>query len=72
MEEAVRQCAAVVATMIPTLEIFRQFILEELDAAQYGNQLNHFLKNVAIIGGLLYVAALGAGSASVDGRYARS
>lgn len=44
----------------------------EVDAAQYGNQLNHFLKNVAIIGGLLYVAALGAGSASVDGRTARS
>ena len=44
----------------------------EFDAAQYGNQLNHFLKNVAIIGGLLYVAALGAGSASVDGRSVRS
>jgi putative oxidoreductase len=26
------------------------------DAAQYGNQLNHFLKNVAIVGGLLIVA----------------
>jgi putative oxidoreductase len=40
----------------------------EFDAAQYANQLNHFLKNVAIIGGLLYVAVLGAGSASLDGR----
>ena len=27
------------------------------DAAQYGNQLNHFLKNLAIIGGLLALAA---------------
>jgi putative oxidoreductase len=27
------------------------------DAAQYSNQLNHFLKNVAIAGGLLVVAA---------------
>src|SRR5512134_3711635 len=27
----------------------------DCDAAQYANQLNHFLKNVAIIGGLLYV-----------------
>lgn len=38
----------------------------EFDAAQYGNQLNHFLKNVAIIGGLLYVAVLGAGRLSLD------
>ena len=44
----------------------------EFDAAQYGNQLNHFLKNVAIIGGLLYVAALGPGSASVDAKGARA
>ena len=40
----------------------------EFDAAQYNNQLNHFLKNLAIIGGLLYVAMLGAGTVSVDGR----
>jgi putative oxidoreductase len=39
----------------------------EFDGGQYGNQLNHFLKNVAIIGGLLYVAVLGAGKLSVDG-----
>jgi putative oxidoreductase len=43
----------------------------EFDAAQYNNQLNHFLKNVAIIGGLLYVAAMGPGSASVDAKGAR-
>jgi putative oxidoreductase len=42
----------------------------EVDAAQYGNQLNHFLKNAAIIGGLLYVAVLGAGRLSLDGRSA--
>ena len=40
----------------------------EFDAAQYGNQLNHFLKNVAIIGGLLYVAVLGGGKLSLDER----
>ena len=40
----------------------------QFDAAQYGNQLNHFLKNLAIIGGLLYVASFGAGAMSVDGR----
>jgi putative oxidoreductase len=31
------------------------------------NQLIHFLKNVAIAGGLLQVAAFGAGSISIDG-----
>ena len=36
------------------------------DAAQYGNQLNHFLKNFAIIGGMLFVAACGPGALSVD------
>jgi putative oxidoreductase len=40
----------------------------QADPAQYMNQLNHFLKNVAIIGGLLYVAAQGAGALSVDAR----
>jgi len=32
------------------------------------NQFIHFLKNVAIVGGLLQVAAFGAGRLSVDGR----
>ena len=32
------------------------------------NQLIHFLKNVAIVGGLLQVVAFGAGRLSVDGR----
>lgn len=40
----------------------------EFDAAQYANQMNHFLKNAAIIGGLLYVAVMGAGGLSVDSR----
>jgi putative oxidoreductase len=40
----------------------------QVEAAQYANQMNHFLKNAAIIGGLLYVAVLGAGAVSIDGR----
>ena len=44
----------------------------EFDAAQYANQMNHFLKNAAIIGGMLYIAAFGPGSISVDGRRART
>jgi putative oxidoreductase len=38
----------------------------EFDASQYRNQMNHFLKNLAIIGGLLYVAAFGAGGIAYD------
>jgi hypothetical protein len=33
-----------------------------------GRQLNHFLKNLAIISALLYVAVFGGGALSVDGR----
>jgi putative oxidoreductase len=40
----------------------------ESEPAQYVGQLTSFLKNVAIIGGLLYVAAFGPGALSVDGR----
>ena len=40
----------------------------QYDAAQYGNQLNHFLKNLAIIGGLLYFSSFGAGALSLDAR----
>jgi putative oxidoreductase len=38
----------------------------EFDAAQQANQLNHFLKNIAIVGGLMFVAGFGPGRASVD------
>jgi putative oxidoreductase len=38
----------------------------EFPEAQFNNQLNHFLKNIAIIGGLLMVTAFGPGTASVD------
>ncbi len=44
----------------------------EFDAPQYANQMNHFLKNVAIVGGLLYVAVLGAGALSLDGKSTQS
>ncbi|HZS70027.1 MAG TPA: DoxX family protein [Burkholderiales bacterium] len=38
----------------------------QFDATQYANQMSHFMKNLAIIGGLLFVATFGPGSASVD------
>ena len=38
-----------------------------VDAAQYQNQLNHALKNLAIMGGFLVLSASGPGRYSVDG-----
>lgn len=43
----------------------------QFDGGQYVNQLNHFLKNIAIVGGLLYVAAMGGGTTSLDRRRPR-
>ncbi len=53
-----------VVFMIPTTLIFHNFWA--VDAAQYQNQFNHFMKNVAMIGGLLYMMAFGAGPLSLD------
>lgn len=39
---------------------------------QYMGQFNNFFKNVAIAGGLLYIAAFGAGPYSVDERRERA
>jgi len=36
------------------------------DAAVYLSQLNHFMKNLALMGGMLYVMAYGAGPLSLD------
>jgi putative oxidoreductase len=52
--------------MIPATLMFHNFWAVE--AAQYTNQINHFMKNVAILGGLFYVMAFGAGPLSLDKR----
>jgi putative oxidoreductase len=36
-----------------------------VDPAQYRGQLNHFMKNLAILGGLAYIMALGSGPFSL-------
>jgi uncharacterized membrane protein YphA (DoxX/SURF4 family) len=41
------------------------------DAAQRGNQLNHFWKNIAMIGGFLALYVAGAGALSIDARRGR-
>jgi putative oxidoreductase len=38
----------------------------EYEPAQRGNQINHFLKNLALIGAMLFIVVSGPGSASVD------
>jgi len=38
----------------------------EFDAATQVNQMNHFLKNLAIIGGLAFVASFGPGRVALD------
>ena len=41
---------------------------EVADAAQRGNQLIHFWKNIAMVGGFLALYAAGAGAFSIDAR----
>lgn len=52
--------------LIPTTLIFHAFW--GIDAAQVQNQMNNFLKNVAIMGGMLMVFAFGPGAYSLDKR----
>src|ERR1700732_1209514 len=56
--------------LIPTTFVFHNFWALE-GAAEMDNQA-HFFKNVAIMGGLLILAANGAGGASVDASRARN
>lgn len=57
---------AIFLFVIPTTLIFHNFWA--VDAAQFQNQMNHFLKNVCILGGLLYVMAYGPGPLSLDSK----
>ena len=52
--------------LIPTTLIFHNFWA--VDAAQVQSQTIHFMKNLCIVGGMLYVMAFGAGPFSVDNR----
>ena len=58
-----------VAVVLAAFSVFTAIVFHH----QFGdqNQLIHFLKNLAIAGGLLQVAAFGAGRFSVDGRRQR-
>jgi putative oxidoreductase len=52
--------------LIPTTLIFHNFWA--VDAAQQGMQQIQFMKNLCIMGGMLYVMAFGAGPLSLDNR----
>ena len=56
--------AALILFMIPTTLIFHTNFADQ-------NQLIHFLKNLAMTGGLLYVAAHGPGPLSLDRGFGR-
>ena len=57
---------AIFLFVIPTTLIFHNFWAA--DPAQAQNQMIHFMKNVTIMGGMLYVMAFGAGPLSLDNR----
>jgi putative oxidoreductase len=50
--------------LIPTTLIFHDFWTYEGAAAQ--NQMQHFMKNLSIMGGLLFVLGTGSGCCSID------
>ena len=54
-----------VFTLFATL-VFHNFWA--VDPAQYRGQLNHFMKNLAILGGLVYIMAMGPGRFSLGNR----
>ena len=57
--------ALILFTVVATFAAHRFW---DFEAAQRTNQMTQFLKNLAIVGGLLMYACFGPGSASVDKR----
>jgi putative oxidoreductase len=57
---------ALVVFLIPTSLIFHDFW--QYTGMEQQNQMAHFMKNMAILGGLLMVVALGPGPLSFDAR----
>src|SRR5258708_29407719 len=63
--------AAWVLALFVVIASFAAHRFWTFDAAQYGNQMNHFMKNFAIIGGLLFVPACAPRRLSVYKRWTR-
>ena len=62
--------AALIIFLVPATLIFHDFWV--LEGMARMNQMQHFMKNSALIGGLLMVAAFGAGRFSLDGWRAKA
>jgi len=60
-----RQAAWLLALFV-LIATFMAHRFWEFDPALQANQMNHFLKNLAIIGGLAFVASFGPGRAALD------
>jgi len=58
--------AALIVFLVPATLIFHNYWA--VDAAQLQNQTNHFYKNVAILGALVFLMGVGGGAASMDRR----
>jgi putative oxidoreductase len=58
--------AAWVLALFVVIATFMAHRFWAVDPAQYVNQLNHFLKNGAVLGALLFIATYGPGRLSVD------
>src|SRR5262249_31120700 len=66
-----RAAALVLALyLIPVTAVFHRFWTNE--GKEKENQMQHFMKNAAIFGGLLTLSAAGAGSLSLDALRARA
>jgi len=57
------------AFVVPATLVFHNFW--SVDAAQYTNQVNHFMKNLSILGALVFIMGAGAGPFSL-GKEAKS
>lgn len=49
--------------MVPATLIFHNFWA--MDAAQYQNQFNHFMKNLSMLGALIFIIGVGSGPLSL-------
>ena len=59
--------AAIFLFLIPTTLIFHAFWnVNPADGMALQNQMNHFMKNLAIMGGMLYIVAYGSGPLSLQ------
>jgi putative oxidoreductase len=66
-----RYAALVLAAFTIIAALIGHRFWDVTDAAQRGNQLNHFWKNIAMIGGFIALYVAGAGAFSIDARRGR-